>query len=133
MGFIIIIPFAALAGWSIFATVRWLRRGKFGWKWWRAFGLLACAGLAVGIWFAFFVQYKVSNTRLEGFPIPVRISNRTQPADPWVSSALPPAIRVGGTLTNLLAGVALCLAPIAVAAFFKENRGQSDAYGRPRV
>src|SRR5437660_1206452 len=45
MGFIIIIPLGALAGWSIFAIIRWLRRGGFGRKWWRAFGILGSAGL----------------------------------------------------------------------------------------
>jgi hypothetical protein len=133
MGFIVIIPFAALAGWSIFAIARSLRRGGYDWKWWRAFALLACAGLALGIWFAFFLQYKVANTRLEGFPIPVQISSRENQTSPWVTSHLPAPIRLGGTVTNLLAGVALCLAPIAVAAFFKENRRQLDQSAHPHA
>jgi uncharacterized membrane protein YfcA len=124
MGLIVILPIAALSGWSIFAIFRWLRRGDFNSKWWRAFALLASAGLAVGIWFAFFIQYKVANTHLAGFPIPVAIANREKPDAPWVDATMPASIRFGGTVTNLLSGVALCLAPIAVAAFFKENRGQ---------
>src|SRR5579884_3547538 len=54
MGFIVIIPIAALAAWSIFAIFRWLRRGDFGAKWLRTYAMLATAGLALGIWFAFF-------------------------------------------------------------------------------
>src|SRR5258708_4451675 len=133
MGFIIIIPFAALAGWAIFAIYRWLLRGNFGPKWWRAFGLLACAGLGLGVWFAFFLQYQVANARLAGFPIPVQISNREKPGAPWTGSELPAAVRYGGMLTNLLSGVALALAPIAVAAFFKENRMTRDQFGRPQL
>jgi hypothetical protein len=124
MGFIIIIPLAALAAWSIFAITRWLRRGDFGQKWWRAFALLAVAGLALGAWFAFAFQYKVANVHLEGFPIPIKISSREKPDAPWVTSHMPISILVGGRVTDLLSGVALCLAPIAVAAFFKENRGK---------
>jgi len=131
MGFIIIIPFAALAGWSIFAIYRWLRRGGFDRQWWKAFAVLASAGLALGIWFAFFMQYKVANTHLEGFPIPVGISNREKPGQPWVKSVMPVPIRLGGIVTDLLAGVALCLAPIAVAAFFKEHREQPGQFGGP--
>jgi len=133
MGFIIIIPFAALAGWSIFAIFRWLRRGGFDRQWWKAFVFLASAGLALGIWFAFFLQYKVANTHLEGFPIPVGISNREKPGEPWVKSVMPVSIRLGGTVTDLLAGVALCVAPIAVAAFFKEHRGQKSSFSGPPV
>ncbi|HZV33244.1 MAG TPA: hypothetical protein VFB72_01605, partial [Verrucomicrobiae bacterium] len=83
MGFIVIIPIATLAVWAIFAIARWLRRGDFGPKWWRAFGVLALVGLLVGVWFAFFIQYKVANTHLEGFPIPVAIATREKPDAPW--------------------------------------------------
>jgi uncharacterized membrane protein YfcA len=133
MGFIIIIPFAALAGWSIFAIFRWLRRGDFDRQWWKAFALLASAGLALGIWLTFFLQYKVANTHMEGFPIPVGISSREKPDAPWVKSVMPVPIRIGGVITNLLSGVALCLAPLAVAAFFKEHRAQQGLHGGPPV
>ncbi len=44
---------------------------------------------------------------------------------PWVhSTTMPLPIRIGGLITDVLSGVALCLAPIAVAAFFKENRAK---------
>ncbi len=130
MGFIIILPFAALAVWSIFAIFRWLHRGGYDRQWWRAYAGLTTVGLALGIWFAFFLHYQVANARLEGFPIPVGITNRDKPGAPWVKSNLPAPIRVGGKITDLLSGVALCLAPIAVAAFFKENRGKG-VFGNP--
>ncbi len=133
MGFIIIIPFAVLAGWSIFAIFRWLRRGKYGRQWWKAFALLSCVGYVLGIWFAFFIQYKVANTHLEGFPIPVGISNREKPGEPWVKSNMPASIRIGGMVTDVLAGIAICLAPLAVAAFFKEYRSEKGTPGGPTV
>jgi uncharacterized membrane protein YfcA len=128
MGFIIILPFGALAGWCIFAIFRWLRRGGFDRKWWRAFAMLASIGLALGVWFAFFLDYKVANASLHGFPIPVGIANREKPGEPYVASDLPVAIRLGGVVTNLLSGIAICLGPIAVAAFFKENRAKPPQY-----
>jgi hypothetical protein len=132
MGFIVILPLGGLAAWSIFAIARWLRRGGYGVKWWRAFGLMAVAGLGLGVWFAFFLRYHVANVRLEGFPIPVQISSREGETSPWVRSDLPLAVRLGGTVANLLAGIAICLVPIAVAAFFNENRIQRDEYGNPK-
>ena len=45
---------------------------------------------------------------------------------------MPVSIRIGAMVTNVLCGVALCLAPIAVAAFFKENRGKLDPSANPR-
>ena len=131
MGFIIIAPFAILAGWSIFAISRWLKRGGYGQKWWRAFALLGCAGLGLGVWLTFFLQYNVANKRIQGFPIPLQILSREKPADPWVKSALPTSIYLGGIVTNLLCGAALCLAPIAAAAFFRENRIQHGTQGNP--
>jgi hypothetical protein len=125
MGLIVIIPFGALAGWSIFAVVRWLRRGDFGREWWRALALAGAAGIALGICFAFVIQFHVANVHLEGFPIPAAISNRQKPTDPYIKADMPEFIRVGALGTDFLCGIALCLAPIAVAAFFKENKAKN--------
>ena len=124
MGFVITIPFGARAGWSIFAVARWLRRGGYGREWWKAFVILGSVGLAVGVWFAFFIQYKMANVHLEGFPIPVSIADREKPDAPLVKSAMPVPILISARFTDVLSGVALCLAPIAVAMFAKENRGK---------
>ena len=132
MGFIVIIPFAALSVWSIFALQRWLRRGDFDRSWWRAFGGLAAAGLVVGIYFAFFIQYPVPKTRIESFPIPSGMLEQREDGQ-WHETRFPVAVRVAALATDAAAGVALCLAPIAVAAFFKENRGARDERGRPRI
>jgi hypothetical protein len=126
MGFLFIVPLAVLAGWSIFAIQRWLKRGNYGPKWWRSFTLLACAGAVLGLWFALFQEYNVANKRIHGFPIPTQISERDKPANTGVGASMPIYIRIGGTVTDFLCGVAICLAPIAVAAFFKENRGKLE-------
>ncbi len=124
MGFLIIAPIAFLAGWSIFAIYRWLKRGNYGREWWKAFAILSCVGVVVGIFFARFIAYNVATKHLQGFPIPVQISNRDKTADTSAQTPMPASIQVAGMAADILCGVALCLAPVAVAAFFKENRGK---------
>ena len=118
-------------GWSIFAIARWLKRGKYGRKWWKAYAVLGSIGLVLGVGCAFFGQYRVANARLEGFPIPAAISNREKPDAPWIKSNMPVPVRIGSMVTDLLFGVAFCLAPIAVTLFFKENRSQQPWLRRP--
>ncbi len=131
MGFIVILPFAALASWSIFAIFRWLKQGRYPTSWWRAFTGLAGVGVLVGVGLAFFLHYHVAKKRIDGFPIPVGMAD-LQENGQWLEAALPAPIRICGQVTDLLSGVALCLAPIALAAFFKENTGR-DEKGRPRI
>lgn len=131
MGFIVILPLAALCVWSIYVIRRWVWREKFGPTWRRNYFFLAGIGLALGVKFAFFSHYQVSNARLDGFPIPTGIANRQKPEDPWEVSNLPPAIRFSGQITDVISGVALCLAPLAVGAFFKENRSQGPKPNPP--
>jgi hypothetical protein len=132
MGFFVIAPFAVLATWSIYAIRRWLRKGGFGPQWWKAFWLLCYAGAIVGICLIFVVNYNVANKHIEGFPIPLQISDRQQGGNPAVADRMPVSIRIGGAVTNWLCGVAICLVPIAIAAFFKENRSQQNPRGNPR-
>lgn len=124
MGFLVILPLAVLSGWSVFAIQRWLRRGAFGPEWWKAFFILGSVGVIVGVLFAFVLHYQLANARMDGFPIPVHFSNREKPGDPWVDANLPASVSIGATVTNFIFGVALCLSPIAIAAFLKENRGK---------
>lgn len=120
MGFIIIIPFAALFGWIIFAIFRWLRNGGYERKWWRAYSALSAAGFVLGIWLALFSRYTVAKMRLEGFPIPIVIVSPNQTADSKFE--MPATVRIGAIITDVLGGMAICLAPIAVATFFRENK-----------
>jgi hypothetical protein len=133
MGFLVVIPFGALAAFVIFRIHRWLRRGKFGPEWWRAFRLLASAGVGLGLLFALFTRYNVGNVHLEGFPIPLKIASRDTPNGPWVYAAIPALVRAGAAITDLLYGGVICLAPLSLAAFIKENKGAKDFSGGPRL
>jgi hypothetical protein len=131
MGFLVVIPFGALAAWVIFRIFRWLHRGNFGMEWWKVFRILTLAGLVLGLWFVAFAQYNVANTHLEGFPIPVKIASREKPGDPWMNAAMPVLIRAGAAITDVLYGVVICLVPIALAAFIRDNKGAKDFSGNP--
>lgn|SRR5579871_721732 len=130
-GFIIIVPFAALAGWSIFAIRRWLWRADFEPRWRKRYVIHFCAGLALGIVFVWVVKFPVANAKLEGFPIPIALANRENKDAPYQASHMPVTIRVGGMITDVLSGIALALAPVAIAAFLRENRGMFDRPSPP--
>ena len=129
MGFLVLFPFAALAGWCVWRIYRWLHRGSFSPEWRRRFFLFALAGVALGTWFAFFAAYNIAGKRIEGFPFPLAIWNRENPASPLLRHPVPPAIRAGSAVTDLFFGTLLCLVPLALAAFVKENKGQKDFTG----
>jgi hypothetical protein len=130
MGFIIIIPFAALAFYGIVGVFRRLQRGNFGREWWKAFKILTLAGLGLGVWFGFVLEYKIANKRIAGFPIPVAIADREDTGR--LKGVQPAPVRYAGVLTDFLSGIALCLAPIAAAAFIRENQINHDPPGNPR-
>lgn len=130
MGFLVVIPFGGLAAVVIFRIFGWLRRGNFGTEWWRAFKLLTLAGIMLGLWFVLFARYNVANTHLEGFPIPLSIASREKPDGPWIYSSMPVLLRAGAAITDLLYGVVICLVPISLAAFIKDNKGAKDFSGK---
>jgi hypothetical protein len=132
MGLLVVIPFGALAAFVIFRIHRWLRRGKFGPEWWRAFRLLSLAGVGLGLGFVLLLRYRVGNVHLEGFPIPLRIASRDTPEGPWAFAAIPTPVRAGAVITDLLYGVVICLTPLSLAAFIKENKGAKDFSSGPQ-
>ena len=124
MGFLAVLPFAVLAGFVIGRVAMWLRRPVFGGEWRRAYWLIVAGGGALGIWCAWLSQYDIAGKHLEGFPIPFEVLTRENPSSPWVKSDMPPYVRAGVKATDVLCMVAVCLLPLAIAAFVKENKGQ---------
>jgi len=128
MGFIVILPFAALAGWCIYRIYRWLFGPAFGAEWRRRFVVLGSVGLVVGFWCVGFCKYNVAKMRIESFPIPTAIWSREHEdklAEPLVRHVLPPVIRGPAAVTDVLCAMLICLAPLALAAFVTENKGKN--------
>lgn len=132
MGLLVIIPFGTLAAWVIYRIYAWLNRGNFGAEWRKVFRIFALAGALLGLWFVLFTHYHVASMHLEGFPIPIRIASHVKPDDPWVDAAIPATVRAGAAVTDFLYGVVICLVPVALAAFIKENKGSRDFSGPGR-
>jgi hypothetical protein len=124
MGFIVILPLTWVTIWGTLSIHRWIIRGNFGKNWLRNFWVCGAAGIAIGMVFAFMVDYETRNhlNQIQGFPIPYAMNNREKIEDSWRASEMPAAIRITARFTDLMSGVALSLVPIAIAAFFKENR-----------
>src|SRR4051812_38637205 len=114
MGFIIVLPFAALAIFGIVSIRQWLRRGNYDAKWWRTFRISACAGLLLGLWFTLVLEYKAPNTRISGFPIPLKFLQK-QPDDTWKESSVPASVHYAVLITDILCGIAIALVPMRVA------------------
>ena len=74
MGFLIFITLAGLLGWIAFFTIRAFRRDKVSAAWWVFLYSLLFAGIAIGVWAGFMLEYHVSPTmRFAGFPFPMAI------------------------------------------------------------
>jgi len=124
-GLIIILPVLAFDVWLLATT------GKKQFKIWsqaRAWPRLAGAagmGVALGIWLAFFVQYKWdSQTRAEGFPIPDAFSSLQN--GQW-SDFLPPrslALQLLAIAVNILSGLAAPLLPFKAAEFLRSVKAE---------
>jgi|SRR5579863_37827 len=127
MGFIVILPFAVLAGWGIFRIYRWLSGAGFGAEWRRRFVIHAVVGLVAGVWCVAFCRYNVARMRIESFPIPTAIwssEDENKPEEPLVRHVLPFTVRGAAAVTDVLCATLICLAPLGLAAFLKENKGK---------
>lgn len=129
MGLLIIVPFLALAGRAIFLLRRWLWREEFEARWRSNFWRGAGVGLVLGGWLAFYPHYSVANVRVRGFPFPIQIETRQNPSSPYESGALPVVVQIGSVITDMAIAVLLCVALVAVAAFFKTNRNPQPGVG----
>lgn len=124
-GLIIIFPVLAFDAWLL-ATI-----GKKQFKIWtqgRAWPRLAGAaglGVALGVWLAFFVQYRWdAQTRAEGFPIPDAFSSLQNGR--W-SAFLPPrslALQLLGIAADFLSGLAAPLVPFKAAEFLRSVKAE---------
>jgi len=74
MGVFVFIALFCVLGWISLSTVRALRRHHVGMAWWIFLCSFLLAGIAIGIWAGFMLEYPVSPTlRFAGFPFPMAI------------------------------------------------------------
>lgn len=131
MGFLFILPLAALFLWILGSTFRALRRPNTPPAWWVKAWVLLAIGAALGVWFAFFTSYHPSPAvRLEGFPVPVSLE-RFQDGK-WTVVILPSAIRMAGFMVDILGGMAVAWLPMKLACVLRQFREENAAAEAPR-
>lgn len=114
-----IAPTVALCIWIFISTAGILRRQELNPIWRKRVIVLLALGVVAGVWFAFFRTYEVKGElRLQGFPVPFAISRLHEGI--WKDFSPPPAVQVLARIADLLAGPAMALLPIKVAAFLKQ-------------
>lgn len=121
MGLIVILPIAALVIWTVASTYQRVFLQNAPSPWPILFVVLTLAGTALGIWFAFYLEYQpTTDLRIAGFPIPIDLQREIN--GDWHQIHLPPLIRFLGRLTNLVGGIAIALAPIRLILFVQDFR-----------
>jgi len=111
-GLILIVPVLALDVWLGCTTGKrrlslWRAR-----KEWRRIAGVAAAGLLLGVWLAFLLQYHADSQLLKGFPIP------------WAGTTLPGFVACLGAAADFLTGLAAPLIPFKIAEFLSEVKAE---------
>jgi hypothetical protein len=124
-GLLLILPVLALDAWLLATTGKKQARIWTQARAWPRLAGAAALGVALGIWLAFFVQYKWdAHTRTEGFPIPDAFSNLQN--GQW-SVFLPPrslALQLLAIAANFLTGLAAPLIPFKAAEFLRSVKAE---------
>ena len=120
---VLILPVLAFDFW-LFAKVgkslfqSWVKSKS----WPRVVGLVA-AGLALGVWLAFYVEYKWgAKMRVAGFPIPVAFSHLEE--GKWGDFISPSGMQYAGVAVNFLTGLAAPLVPFKIAEFLRTVKAE---------
>ena len=121
MGMLIVIISLALSSWIIISLFKRLRRQRVSKAWWIAFGILFAGGVALGIWCAFFCEYRVgAKYRWAGFPIPVVFFHLEE--GQWVDYQVPSFQAWLAAITNIITIIALIELPLWFALWLGHTK-----------
>jgi hypothetical protein len=122
-GLIFILPILAFDIW-LCCTTGW-RQLKI-WrdqKEWRRIALAAAIGLALAVWFTFFIQYGFGpQIRAKGFPIPLVFFHLADKS--WIAEPLPSVLPYIGGATDIITGLAAPFIPYKIAEFLKKVKAE---------
>jgi hypothetical protein len=125
-GLLLVVPIAAVDIYILEATAKELLGNSATEKNWRRIALISTVGIALGVCFTFFVEYKLSAImRLAGFPIPMTISHLEN--DQWTHSATPLVMQILGGATDFLTGLAAACLPQRIKQLFRRLRKELSA------
>lgn len=115
MAFVIIAAVLGLSGWPVYWVIAELRRHHVAPVWWVGLACFVVLGLCVGIWAGVLLEYQPNaRLRIQGFPVPLGIF--VWEKDRWTDFVPPRLVQYGAVLANVLAAIALALAPLAIIA-----------------
>lgn len=123
VGVFIVIAISCLGGWLVVATMKRLRRHRFGTRWWIAAGLLVLLGAMVGRWAAMDFEYQpCPQARIIGFPVPVAFFILED--DQWTDFVPPLIIQYGAVAADMIFAIAFVLMPLSVCSWIlTRNKG----------
>ena len=121
MGLVFIIPVLAIASWIVFSSIRALVRGEVDPIWRRRAMFCFSAGIAIGVWLAFFAKFApANNAKFQRAPVPTIIEVLDPDTKTWREVVPPTPIRVLAIITDFISGIAAGLLPIKIAAFTRQ-------------
>lgn len=122
MGIFIVITFLALSSWALVALPQRLRRKCATRRWWVACGVLIPCGVALGVWSAFSVEYRVgTHYRIASFPLPVTFFHLEQSG--WVDFPVPEFQAWLTVFTNVIAITTLATLPLWLLSWRQHRHG----------
>src|SRR5271166_1422939 len=118
-GLIFILPILAFDIWLCGTTGRRQIKIWQDQREWRKIAAAIAIGLALAVWFTFFIQYGFGpNIRAKGFPIPLVFFHLADKA--WIPAPLPAALPYLGGATDIITGLAAPCIPYKIAEFLKK-------------
>ncbi len=110
-GFLDLILFLSVSGWSLVRLFQRLRKQKATRGLWLAFVLLGAGGMGLGFWCALYCEYPAGKRyRIASFPIPACFFHLEQ--GKWVDYPVPEVQAYATVFTNILTITALTTSPV---------------------
>jgi hypothetical protein len=116
MGLLLVFAIAAASIWLIAGAVR-VALFRQSLKHWLALSLLTALGIVVGLLWMKWEYQAGSKMRIQGFPMPLVFFHLED--GHWVDFPIPLYVGWPGLVTNVIAGVAVCVLPFRL--FWKRN------------
>jgi hypothetical protein len=111
MSILLVMPFLAASSWALFTLVCRLRRAQASRPRWLVFLGLMIVGLALGVWCAFYFEYRAGgHDRIRSFPLPVVFFHLEDGR--WVDFPVPQFQAWAAIFTNILTMAAVVTLPV---------------------
>jgi hypothetical protein len=126
MGFLLVVVFLALSGWSIISLFRRLHRQHVGASWWVVLAVLVASGTALGVWCALYCEYQIGTRfRIASFPIPGVFFHFED--GQWVDFPVSEFQAHATVFTNVVTMIALTTSPLWLLLSRQRRHGSTQS------